>query len=178
MYTSELWAQYHQTDQTSLTNTKQSQTRLSLWPHTINTKEAKAPNSSVWNKMQLVAMSLSFVSGGQCWGDWACGGVKAESQEALGATTAWLDHSQQGVSRCKCDSMLSGLVGTLPLPEEYVVLLQGTRVCKSCLLESSNFHVQSFQLIVNDSCLPGVLDVLQTCGVAGRHCPDIPTSQF
>ena len=54
--------------------------------------------------------------GGQCWGihadegDWACGGVKAESQEALGAATAWLDHSQKVVPHCKSYSMLSGLV--------------------------------------------------------------------
>ena len=59
-----------------------------------------------------------------------------------------------------------------------VLLLQGTRVCKSCFLESSNVHVQSFQIIVNDSCLPGVLDVLETCGEAGHHCPDIPATQF
>ena len=92
---------------------------------------------------------------------------------------ASLDYSQQAVPYCKSYSMLSGLVGALPLPEECVVLLlQGTRVCKLCLLESSNVHVQSFQLIVNDSCLPGVLDVLQTCEEAGRHCPDIPTPQF
>ena len=113
------------------------------------------------------------------YGDWACGGAKAESQETLRAATAWLNHSHQAVPCCKSYSMLSGLVGALPLSEECVVLLlQGTRVCKSCLLESSNVHVQSFQLIVNDSCLLGVLDVVQTCGEAGRHCPDIPISQF
>ena len=75
--------------------------------------------------------------------------------------------------------MLSGLVGALPLPEECVVLLlQGTRVCKSCFLESSNVYVQSSRHIVNDSCLPGVLDTLQTCGEACHHCPDIQTPQF
>ena len=78
-----------------------------------------------------------------------------------------------------CGSMLPGLVRALPLPDECVVLLlQGTRVCKSCFLESSNVHVQSSQLIDNDCCLPGVLDVLQTCGEAGHHCLDIPTPQF
>ena len=107
------------------------------------------------------------------------GGIKAESQKALGAATAWLSHSQQAVLHCRSYSVLPGLAGALPLPEECVVLLlQGTRVCKSCFLESSNVHVQSSQLIVNDSCLSGVLDFLQTCGEAGHHCPDIPTPQF
>ena len=49
-----------------------------------------------------------------------------ECQEALGAATAWLNHSQQAVRQCKS---YSGLVGALPLPEECEVLLfQGIRL--------------------------------------------------
>ena len=84
-----------------------------------------------------------------------------ESQEALGAATARLNHSQQADPHCKSYSLLSGLVEAFSMVEECVfLLLQDTRVCKSCFLESSKVQVQSSKLIVNDCCLPGVLDVL------------------
>ena len=55
--------------------------------------------------------------------------------------------------------------------------LSGYRVCNSCFQESSNVHVQSSQIIVND-CLPRVLDVLQVCRKISHHRPDVPISQF
>ena len=60
--------------------------------------------------------------------------------EALGAATAWLNHSQQAVPHCKSYSVLSGLFRAIPLPEECVVpLLQGTRVFKSTHADKKEF---------------------------------------
>ena len=116
----------------------------------------------------LVEQVFCVRCGGQCWGiytlirgDWACGGVKAESQEALGAASAWLIHSQQAVPHCKSYSVLSGLARALPLPEECVVLLpQGTRVCKSCL--------PSFSLLSSSLMTVVFLESLMSCRLFPR----------
>ena len=124
---------------------------------------------------------MSFVwSGGQCWGiysdegDWACGGVKAESQEALGAAAAWLDHSQLAVPPCKSNSVLSGLVRALLLLEEGVVpLLRGTS------LQVASWIVAMFIFsLLSSSLMAAVcLESLVSCKLAERPVIIVRTFQ-
>ena len=67
--------------------------------------------------------------------------------------------------------MLSKLVGAFPLPKECVVLLvQGTRVCKSRFLVRINVHVQSSRLIVNSSSSSSAFDVMTVLNPQAGGC--------
>lgn len=79
---------------------------------------------------------------------------------------------------CKTDTVRSVLVWLQSFPEERVVLLFEAAVGgEACLLKGGDVCVEPRQLMVDDGCFPGVVNLLEVARKARTHCSDIPGSK-
>ena len=62
--------------------------------------------------------------------------------------------------------------------KKVVPLLQYACIGQPCFLQGGNVDIQSLELVIDDSCFPGVADVLEVLRKARHHCLDIQHPSF